>query len=211
MPFYYGSRASGPNTSSSASTRRRAPQCDLVLRDDCLFLRHLAPCLAKLMETLLGWDYHACIAFSPSLCCLYLPRRPHLGHYNEVLQFFMIVLGFRHWSSSPERHRSVRPPAKSSFPVATSQNFAAGTWSDRGATWAALENPMGVGWFGMTMGLGFVLSFVTGARTSRRATRDGRQLHVCRAAHSAHRRDSEDALPGVGHPARHDRHPMYMP
>ena len=46
------------------------------------------------------------------------------------------------------------------IPVATSQNFAPGTWTD---SWkhmgGALENPMGVGWFGMTMGLGFVLSF----------------------------------------------------
>jgi SSS family solute:Na+ symporter len=46
------------------------------------------------------------------------------------------------------------------IPVATTQGFAPGTWSQ---SWAHLgnpvENPMGVGWFGMVMGLGFVLSF----------------------------------------------------
>src|SRR5205085_4331546 len=81
--------------------------------------------------------------------------------YNVVLQFFMIVLGFAPlvflalkdvggWTALQQKL----------IPVATSHNFAAGTWSD---SWkhmgSALDNPMGVGWFGMVMGLGFVLSF----------------------------------------------------
>jgi SSS family solute:Na+ symporter len=44
--------------------------------------------------------------------------------------------------------------------VATNAGFSAGAWSD---SWrhmdAASANPMGVEWFGMVMGLGFVLSF----------------------------------------------------
>ena len=47
------------------------------------------------------------------------------------------------------------PPA----PVATSQGYAAGTWTQ---SWAhmgnPIENPMGVNWFAMVMGLGVVLS-----------------------------------------------------
>src|SRR6185369_14594916 len=46
------------------------------------------------------------------------------------------------------------------IPVAVDQHFAAGTWSQ---SWqhmgSVTDNPMGVEWFGMVMGLGFVLSF----------------------------------------------------
>jgi SSS family solute:Na+ symporter len=81
--------------------------------------------------------------------------------YNEVLQFFMIVIGFTPlvflglkdmggWSGLKEKL----------VPVATSQGFAPETWS---SSWnhmdTAIANPMGVGWFGMVAGLGFVLSF----------------------------------------------------
>ena len=82
--------------------------------------------------------------------------------YNEVLQFFMIVLGFAPlvflalkdiggWSALKEKL----------IPVATSQGFAAGHLDAiPGRTWAVRsDNPMGVEWFGMVMGLGFVLSF----------------------------------------------------
>ena len=44
--------------------------------------------------------------------------------------------------------------------MATAQGFAPGTWTH---SWthlgSAIDNPMGVEWFGMVMGLGFVLSF----------------------------------------------------
>jgi SSS family solute:Na+ symporter len=81
--------------------------------------------------------------------------------YNEVLQFFLIVLGFLPlvflglvdvggWSGLV---------AKLDV-VATSSGFAAGTWTN---SWSHMQsasaNPMGVEWFGMVMGLGFVLSF----------------------------------------------------
>jgi SSS family solute:Na+ symporter len=81
--------------------------------------------------------------------------------YNEVLQFFLIVLGFLPlvllglkdvggWSGLTEKL----------IPVATNAGYAPGAWSD---SWqhlgSASANPMGVEWFGMMMGLGFVLSF----------------------------------------------------
>src|SRR5208282_1886212 len=44
--------------------------------------------------------------------------------------------------------------------VAVSQHYAPGAWSE---AWAHIgspsQNPMGVEWFGLVMGLGFVLSF----------------------------------------------------
>jgi SSS family solute:Na+ symporter len=81
--------------------------------------------------------------------------------YNEVLQFFLIVFGFAPlvilglhdiggWSGLQTALAR----------VATTQGYAPGAWSD---SWRQLgnasANPMGVEWFGMVMGLGFVLSF----------------------------------------------------
>jgi len=81
--------------------------------------------------------------------------------YNEVLQFFLIVFGFAPlvflglkdlgcWQGLSARLTH----------VATSQGFAPQAWS---STWSqmgdATSNPMGVEWFGVVMGLGFVLSF----------------------------------------------------
>jgi solute:Na+ symporter, SSS family len=81
--------------------------------------------------------------------------------YNEVLQFFLIVLGFvplvylalrdvGGWSGLTARLAT----------VATSRGYAPGAWTD---SWQHMTspqaNPMGVEWFGMAMGLGFVLSF----------------------------------------------------
>ena len=47
------------------------------------------------MEKLIGWNYTACIAISATIVLVYI----FLGGltsaiYNEVLQFFLIVLGF---------------------------------------------------------------------------------------------------------------------
>ena len=164
MPFYYGSRA------------RSVPEY-LKLRFDektrgfnafsfavmTVFSSGISlHALARLMETLIGWNYNACIAVSATIVLVYI----FLGGltsaiYNEVLQFFMIVLGFTPlvwlalkdvggWSALKQKL----------IPVATNAGFASGTWSE---SWkhmgSSLENPMGVGWIGMVMGLGFVLSF----------------------------------------------------
>jgi SSS family solute:Na+ symporter len=118
--------------------------------------------LAKLLETLVHWDYWTCIWASALVVLVYI----FLGGltsaiYNEVLQFFMIVLGFAPlvflalkdvggWSALKEKLT----------PVAIEQHFDPGAWTH---SWThmggALENPMGIGWFGMVAGLGFVLSF----------------------------------------------------
>jgi SSS family solute:Na+ symporter len=78
-----------------------------------------------------------------------------------VLQFFLIVLGFLPlvllglkdvggWEGLTAKLGT----------VATNAGYSAGAWS---SSWRHLDsagsNPMGVEWFGMVMGLGFVLSF----------------------------------------------------
>src|SRR5260370_24224220 len=106
--------------------------------------------VAKLVELLMGWDYGLCILLSATIVLVYI----FLGGltsaiYNEVLQFFMIVFGF-----APLVFLALKDVGgwaglqQKLIPVAESQHFAAGTWSD---SWKhmnnALDNPMGVGWF----------------------------------------------------------------
>jgi len=81
--------------------------------------------------------------------------------YNEVLQFFLIVLGFLPlvllglkdvggWSGLTSKLAV----------VATNAAFEPGAWSH---SWKYMDspshNPMGMEWFGLVMGLGFALSF----------------------------------------------------
>ena len=164
MPFYYGSRArSVPEYLKLRFDEKTRGFNAMSFAVMTVFSSGISlHALAKLLETLVGWPYDACIAMSALIVLAYI----FLGGltsaiYNEVLQFFMIVLGFAPlvflalkdvggWSALQQKL----------IPVATSQNFAPGTWSE---SWThmnnPLDNPMGVGWFGMVMGLGFVLSF----------------------------------------------------
>lgn len=164
MPFYYGSKA------------RSVPEY-LKLRFDEK-TRGLNACsfacmtifssgismhaLSLLLNALLGWNYDLCILISAVIVLAYI----FLGGltsaiYNEVLQFFLIVLGFAPlviialidvggWSGLVSKLGV----------VATNNGYEAGAWTQ---SWShmgyAADNPMGVEWFGMVMGLGFVLSF----------------------------------------------------
>jgi SSS family solute:Na+ symporter len=118
--------------------------------------------LGLLLKSLLGGYFKFSVLMSAVIVLLYI----FLGGltsaiYNEVLQFFLIVLGFLPlvflglkdaggWSGLQARLGV----------VATQHGFASGAWSQ---SWKFMDspshNPMGVEWFGMAMGLGFVLSF----------------------------------------------------
>jgi len=170
MPFYYGSKA------------RSVPEY-LKLRFDektrafnaCSFAvmtvfssgisMHV---MAKLVEQILGFNYNLCIAVSAAIVLIYI----FLGGltsaiYNEVLQFFMIVLGFTPlvflglksvggWDGLVHKLTAVATnPANPA-----GKAFASGAWTQSWAHMASPgDNPMGVEWFGMVFGLGFVLSF----------------------------------------------------
>jgi SSS family solute:Na+ symporter len=70
--------------------------------------------------------------------------------YNEVLQFFLIVIGFAPLVFIGLREIGGWEGIKANLPADMLH-----TWKFTGST----DNPMGVNWFGVFFGLGFVLSF----------------------------------------------------
>ncbi|MBN2508225.1 MAG: sodium:solute symporter family protein [Verrucomicrobia bacterium] len=164
MPFYYGSKArSVPEYLRLRFDEKTRGFNAISFAAMTVFSSGISlHALAKLLETLVGWDYDVCISVSAFIVLVYI----FLGGltsaiYNEVLQFFMIVLGFAPLAFLALKDVGGWEGLKLKLaPVATSQGFADGTWYE---SWAHMgspaDNPMGIGWFGMVMGLGFVLSF----------------------------------------------------
>src|SRR5215831_5962307 len=164
MPFYYGSRArSVPEYLKLRFDEKTRGFNAITFAIMTTFSSGISMyALAKLLELVLGWNFHTSVLLSGLIVLAYI----FLGGltsaiYNEVLQFFLIVMGFLPlvllglkdvggWHGLTERLTT----------VATNQGFAAGAYS---TSWRHLDsaaaNPMGVEWFGMVMGLGFVLSF----------------------------------------------------
>jgi len=164
MPFYYGSRArSVPEYLKLRFDEKTRTLNAVSFATMTVFSSGISMyALAKLFGLLLGWDFSFSIWVSATIVLLYIVLGGLTSAiYNEVLQFFLIVLGFiplvflglrdvGGWDGLTQRLSQ----------VATQQGFAPGAWSH---SWAHLgstsANPMGVEWFGMVMGLGFVLSF----------------------------------------------------
>jgi len=164
MPFYYGSKAhSVPEylrLRYDEKTRAFNAGTFAVMTVFSSGISLYA--LANLLEILLGWNFSASIAVSAFVVLVYIMLGGLTSAiYNEVLQFFMIVLGFAPlawiglkdvggWSGLKTRLEA----------VSTSHHFAPDAFT---ASWKymghAAANPMGVEWFGLAMGLGFVLSF----------------------------------------------------
>src|SRR5579859_3039421 len=97
MPFYYGSKArSVPEYLKLRFDEKTRTFNAISFAVMTVFSSGISlHALAKLFETLLGWDYNMCIAVSASIVLAYT----FLGGltsaiYNEVLQFLLIVAGF---------------------------------------------------------------------------------------------------------------------
>lgn len=164
MPFYYGSAArSVPEYLKLRFDEKTRGFNAISFALMTIFSSGISlHALAKLLEVLVQWDYWTCIWASAVIVLVYILLGGLTSAiYNEVLQFFMIVMGF-----SPLVYLALRDIGgwtalkEKLIPVATSQGFAPGTWTH---SWehmgTAIQNPMGVNWIAMTMGLGFVLSF----------------------------------------------------
>jgi solute:Na+ symporter, SSS family len=164
MPFYYGSRArSVPEYLRLRFDEKTRGFNAISFAAMTIFSSGISMyAMGLLLKVLLGWDFDVSVWISAAVVLLYIVLGGLTSAiYNEVLQFFLIVFGFAPlvflglqdvggWAGLTAALND----------VATSHGFAPGAWTQ---TWRmtgeASGNPMGVEWFGIAMGLGFVLSF----------------------------------------------------
>jgi SSS family solute:Na+ symporter len=108
--------------------------------------------LGLLFQLVLGWGFTQSVLLSAFIVLVYtLLGGLTSAIYNEVLQFFLIVLGF-----APLAILAVSRAGGWSGIVSRIPENLTHTWSSLGN---ATENPMGVDAFALIAGLGFTLSF----------------------------------------------------
>jgi SSS family solute:Na+ symporter len=176
MPFYYGSKArSVPEYLKLRFDERTRCLNSISFAVMTLFASGISMnALAKLLNQLLGWNYDISLWICSAVVLVYVLKGGLTSAiYTEVLQFFMIVLGFAPvvylgmkdvggWDMLKDRLSQVaQHPATLGLTADTNQVFAPDAWS---SAWKPLlaghaSNPMGVDLFAMVFGLGFVLSF----------------------------------------------------
>ncbi len=154
MPFYYGSRArSVPEYLKLRFDEKTRAFNAVTFAIMTVFSSGISMyALGLLFQLVLGWSFTASVMLSAMIVLLYtFTGGLTSAIYNEVLQFFLIVLGFA--------------------PLAILAVMKAGGWEGMAArlpdvmthSWKYLgdasQNPMGVEIFSMVAGLGFVLSF----------------------------------------------------
>src|SRR5688572_4087508 len=164
MPFYYGSRArSVPEYLRLRFDEKTRGFNAITFAAMTVFSSGISMyALGLLLGAVFGWDFHVSVLMSALIVLVYVAFGGLTSAiYNEVLQFFLIVAGLLPlvflglqdvggWAGLTERLATTSQEA----------GFAAGAWTH---SWRhmgdASSNPMGVEWFGLAMGLGFVLSF----------------------------------------------------
>lgn len=154
MPFYYGSRA----RSVPEYLKLRFDEKTRGLNAVSFALMTVASsgaslhALAALLHLLLKWDYNFSLIVSSIVVLAYVLKGGlSSAIYTEVLQFFLIVLGF-----APLVIIGLNDLGGWNGMMASMKPEFAHSWKYMGT---ATANPMGVEWFGMVFGLGFVLSF----------------------------------------------------
>ncbi|HZZ70241.1 MAG TPA: sodium:solute symporter family protein [Phenylobacterium sp.] len=167
MPFYYGSKArSAPEYLRMRFDEKTRALNALTFAVMTILNSGISMyALAKLIQTLhvfdapfaaLGlpqaWIFHGAILTSAAVVLVYIYMGGLRGAiYNEVLQFFLIVAGF-----APLVWLGLRQ-------VGGWHGLQASLAPGYTHAWAgmahATTNRLGVDWFGLSMGLGFVLSF----------------------------------------------------
>ena len=154
MPFYYGSRArSVPEYLRLRFDEKTRGLNALTFAVMTIFSSGISMyAMAALLRLLLGWNIHVSIVASAAIVLAYIALGGLTSAiYNEVAQFFLIVFGF-----APLVFLGMRDVGGFSGLAARLPDTFLHTWKYLGS---AQANPMGVEWFGVAMGLGFVLSF----------------------------------------------------
>lgn len=164
MPFYYGSKArSVPEYLKMRYDEKTRGFNALSFATMTVFASGISMyAMAMLMETLLGWNF----AFGLVMSAVIVLTYTYLGGltsaiYNEVLQFFLMVIGFLPLVILGMKDIGGWTNLKAQLAQVALQNGLGpdaytSTWRNMGSP---AGNPMGVEWFGVFMGLGFVLSF----------------------------------------------------
>ncbi|RYZ22060.1 MAG: Na+/galactose cotransporter [Chitinophagaceae bacterium] len=154
MPFYYGSRArSVPEYLKLRFDEKTRTFNAVTFAVMTVFSSGVSLyALAKLMEVILGWDFNVSIWIAAGIVLAYT----YLGGltsavYNEVLQFFLIVLGI-----APLVFIGMQQAGGWEGIVRNVDDAKLHLWKGMGS---ASTNPMGVDAFSMVFGLGFVLAF----------------------------------------------------
>ncbi|HEY3853853.1 MAG TPA: sodium:solute symporter family protein [Verrucomicrobiae bacterium] len=173
MPFYYGSKArSVPEYLKMRFDERVRCFNSLTFAVMTVFASGISMnALAKLLHLLLGWNYDASLWICSAVVLVYVLKGGLTSAiYTEVLQFFMIVLGFAPvvflgfkdmggWDVI--KSKLVDVAQKPSALYLNNATFAPDAWT---SAWKPVlagssANPMGVDLFAIVFGLGFVLSF----------------------------------------------------
>jgi solute:Na+ symporter, SSS family len=154
MPFYYGSRArSVPEYLKLRFDEKTRGLNAITFAIMTIFSSGISMyALGLLFELVLGWSFTNSVLLSAVIVLVYtLLGGLTSAIYNEVVQFFLIVLGFAPLSILAVEKAGGWNGLKASLqPVMThSWKYVA----------HANENPLGVEVFSLVAGLGFVLSF----------------------------------------------------
>src|SRR5450759_3286896 len=175
MPFYYGSRArSVPEYLKMRFDERVRALNSVAFAVMTIFASGISMnALAKLLNQLLGWNYHVALWICSGVVLIYVLKGGLTSAiYTEVLQFFMIVLGFAPvvylglkdvggWGAMNHSLQAVATDPAALYLKDAGTTYATNAWT---SAWqpvlaGSANNPMGVDWFAMIFGLGFVLSF----------------------------------------------------
>ncbi len=154
MPFYYGSRArSVPEYLKLRFDEKTRAFNAVTFAAMTVFSSGISMyALGLLFQLMLGWSFTACVLLSAGIVLLYTSFGGLTSAiYNEVLQFFLIVLGF-----APLAYLAVSKAGGWSGMAERLPAVMTHSWS---YTASPSQNPMGVEIFGLVAGLGFVLSF----------------------------------------------------
>ncbi len=154
MPFYYGSRArSVPEYLRLRFDEKTRTFNAVTFAAMTIFSSGISMyALGLLFQLVLGWSFTASVLLSAGIVLVYT----YLGGltsamYNEVLQFFLITLGFTPLAILAVQRAGGWEGMASRLPAVMTHSWR---YMDSPAS-----NPMGVEAFGLVMGLGFVLSF----------------------------------------------------
>ena len=154
MPFYYGSKArSVPEFLKLRFDEKTRTYNALTFAVMTIFSSGISLyALAMLMKTILGWDFNVSIWLAAGIVLAYT----FLGGltsavYNEVLQFFLIVLGI-----APLVYIGFHQVGGIDGILANVDNAKLHLWKGMSSS---ETNPMGTNAFSLIFGLGFVLAF----------------------------------------------------